>query len=798
MLKNYFKIAFRNLANNIGYSSINIIGLAIGLSSCFLIALYVQFELSYEDFHTNKDKVYRYIPKSQNDAGVISMQTWLPPGFGPAMNDHFGEIETFTRYTIIDEAPLLSKGEKVLPPLYFALGDQDFFDIFSFKLISGIKEEVLKRPFTIVISESVAKNFFPGESPIGQTIRYDNTYDLEITGVFEDIPRNSHLQFEYIAPFETMGDIVESQFGYPKDKFLEDFESWNYSTYFMINENVEARDFEVNLEKYFTELRKRKYKESAVNDWLQPISEIHFTTGIRGDSANGNINNIYIFSAIAIFILVIACFNFMNLSTARAMKRAREVGVRKVLGAQRFQLIYQFLGETLLLTFFALILSLILLEIVLPIFNATMGFDLTSNYLDNYVFVFVLIATGIITGVLAGSYPAFYLSAFDPAKALKEASVKGGNILLRQVLTVFQFSIAAFLIIGTFIVISQMRYMTNKELGFSKEEIIYFTPPTSTWNNLDVFKNNLKSYSEIKSIATSNGVPGYTSSHWTYNLPDEDIRMNINTMIIDYDFADAYNLEVVQGRNISSQYASDSSQGYLINETAAKQLMLANPLGTRIQAMDGHPIGQIVGVVKDFHYKSLHQAIEPLVLRNDPRNGFTLSIKFNEGPLEAKMAVVEQEWKKFAPEYPFTYQFLDEDLDRLYKAEENSSWLMTIFSSLAIIIACLGLLGLTSFLTEQRKKEIGVRKVMGASVNSIVGLLSKDFTKLVLIAFIIAVPAAWYAMNMWLSEFAYQVSLSPLHFVIAGFILIVISLITISYQSLRAATANPAETLRSE
>ncbi|MTI38651.1 ABC transporter permease [Fulvivirga lutimaris] len=798
MLKNYIKIAFRNLANNIGYTSINISGLAIGLSCCFLIALYVQFELSYEDFHTNKDQLYRYIPRSQNEAGIVNQQTWLPPGFGPAMSDHFGEVEAFSRYSIFDGDPLLVNGEDVLPAAYMAVADKDFFNIFSFNLLAGKHDEVLARPFTIVISESVAKNFFPDKSPIGQSIRYNSSHDLEITGVFEDVPKNSHLQFEYIVQFETIGAVIESEFGYSKDKFLNDLDSWNYSTYFMINDNVDTETLEVDIEKYFADLRKRKYQESAVSDWLQPIDQIHFTTGIKGDSANGNINNIYIFSAIAIFILVIACFNFMNLSTARAMKRAREVGVRKVLGAQRYQLIYQFLGETILLTFFALVLSLILLEVVLPIFNSVMGFHLTSSYIENFDFVLILIATGIITGVLAGSYPAFYLSAFDPAKALKEASVKGGNVLLRQVLTVLQFGIAAFLIIGTFIVTSQMRYMTNKDLGFNKEEIIYFMPPSPTWNNLDVFRNNLSSYSEIKSISTSNGVPGYTSSHWSYSLPDEDIKMNINTMIIDYNFVNAYDLEIVDGRNISTEHASDSSQGYLINETAAKQMMLANPVGTRIQALDGHPVGQIVGVVKDFHYKSLHQAIEPLVLRHDPRNGFTLSIKFNEGPLTEKLAVVEQEWKKFAPEYPFNYQFLDEDLDELYKSEQSAGWLMTIFSSLAIIIACLGLFGLTSFLTEQRKKEIGVRKVMGASVNSIVGLLSKDFTKLVLIAFIVAIPVAWYAMEQWLSEFAYQVSINPLQFVLAGLILIVISLITISYQSLKAATANPAETLRSE
>ncbi len=798
MLRNYLKVAIRNLLKNKGFSFINISGLAIGLACCFLIGLYVQFELSYESFHSKKESIYRYIPRSSDDGGNLRMQTWTPPGFAPAVADHFSEISQYTRYSTLSDEPLLTVEDKVLPPDILALGDIGFFNIFSIDLVRGDKNEVLKSPYSLVISQSIADNFFPGEDPVGKVIRYDNSYDFNITGVFEDLPSNTHLNFSYIVPFETIGDIVEDQFGYPKDKLLEGLDSWNYSSYFVIDSDVNSIEFESRVDEQFTKLRKGTFNPESVHDWLQPLQEIHFTKGIRGDEANGDINTVYIFSAIAIFILIIACFNFMNLSTARAMKRAKEVGVRKVMGAQRPQLVYQFLGETVLLTIIALVFSIFILELTIPSFNSTMGMSLSPNYLDNPMFLITLIGIGLLTGVIAGGYPAFYLSSFEAAKVLKDTSNRSGKSTLRQVLTILQFGIAAFLIIGTFVVSQQMNFLTNKSLGFQKEEIIYFLPPTSLFDDVDVLMNNLKANSAVVGVSRSNGVPGYTGSHWTYNLPDEEIKENINTMIIDYDFLDNYEIEIVEGRNISSDFATDSSDAYLINETAVRQLMLVNPIGTRIQALDGHGVGRIVGVVKDFHYKSLHQAIEPLVLRHDPRNSYTLSVRMKEGNLQNNLRAIEQEWKKIASDYPFNYSFLDDDLEQLYKSEENVGLLMTTFSFLAIFIACLGLLGLISFMTEQRKKEIGVRKVLGATVASIVGLLGKDFAILVVIAFIISIPASWWAMNLWLENFAYKIDINPFLYVFAGVVLLLIALATVSYQSFRAATSNPVDTLRSE
>jgi putative ABC transport system permease protein len=498
-------------------------------------------------------------------------------------------------------------------------------------------------------------------------------------------------------------------------------------------------------------------------------------------------------------ILLIACFNFMNLSTARAMKRAKEVGLRKVMGAFRHQLIKQFLGETIIMVFISLLLGLILLEMLVPAFNSLVGQHLQIEYFGvDSILIYILLA-GLITGIVAGSYPAFYLSSFMPAQVLKGQAAPSGNAGLRKVLTIIQFGVATFLMIGTFIVYQQMNFIQNRNLGFDQENIVYMTPPAELWQKREVFKQNLLSNSTIKAVSFSNGTPGMDNSTWQYDFPGLDIpKRSMNTMIVDYDYLSTFGLEIVDGRNLSIDYTTDSLEAYLINEAAAEDLMLEKPVGTPMRALDGHPAGRIVGVVKDFHYRSLHRKIEPLVLRFDPRNMWCMSVKFSQGNLKDQLTLVENEWKKLAPEYPFTYQFIDETIERQYKSEQNTGVLIGSFAGLAILIACLGLLGLTAFMTEQRKKEIGVRKVLGSSVSGIVMLLSKDFARLIIIAFIVVTPLAWYVMNQWLSDFAYQVSINPLIFVLAGLSVLVIAFGSVFYQSMKAAIVNPSDTLRNE
>lgn len=798
MLRNYLLIAFRNLTKNIGYTSINVFGLAIGLACCLLVTLYIRFETSYEDFHKNKAHLYRYIPRSERD-GQVRMQTYLPAGFAPLIKDNFREVEMFSRLAEISERPLLKVEDQVLTAKPLAIADKDFFRMFSFTLVEGNPASVLTKPFSLVISKSVADSYFPSGDAVGKMVRYDNAFDMEITGVFQDIPANSHMKFEYVMPFESYAKIAQQLYGMDPDQFLTNLDSWNYAAYFYIPDYQNIDELAVRIDKKFTEAQKREFNPKVMGDWLQPLSEIHFTRGIKGDYVNGDINYIYIFSAVALLILIIACFNFMNLSTARAMKRAKEVGLRKVMGAFRHQLIKQFLGETLVLVSLSLILGIILLEIMVPVFNVLVGQHLTVTYFGAGSFLWIFILAGLLTGVLAGSYPAFYLSSFLPAKVLKGQTGPAGNAGLRKILTVLQFAVATFLLIGTLVVFAQMRFVRNTSLGFDQESVIYFNPPTPLWDKIDVFKESLLTQSGIKSVTLSNGTPGMQNATWGYVFPGKDIpERSINTQIIDYDYIKTYGLEIVQGRSLSEQYATDSLQGYLVNEALVRDLMIENPVGMAIQATDGHPPGQIVGVVKDYHYRSLHQKIQPLVLRIDPRNMWCASVKFLGGDLSENIVTVEKEWKKLAPDYPFTYDFLDDTIAQQYKADQNTGILLTAFSALAILIACLGLLGLTAFMTEQRKKEIGVRKVLGASVSNIVVLLSKDFSKLVVIAFVAVVPIAWYAVNQWLKDFAYKVEINPLIYVGAGVLISLIAWLSIAYQSVKAAVVNPSDTLRNE
>jgi len=798
MLRNYLLIALRSLYKNFGYTAINIFGLAVGLASCLLVTLYVRFELSYENFHAKGASIFRYIPRGESN-GEVRMQTMLPAGFAPLIKDSFHEVEMFTRFSDVDERPLFRIDDTFLDAKPLSVADKDFFNIFSFRLVQGEANTVLSRPGTIAISRSIAQKYFPGGNAIGQTIRYDNTYDYEITGVFEDVPANSHLQFSYLTNFETIAKMVQDRYNYPAESFLNSLDAWNYSAYFLIPNETNIDGLAKRIDQKFTEARKETFSDQAMGDWLQPLSEIHFTKGIKADSANGDMSYVYIFSAVALMILLIACFNFMNLSTARAMKRAKEVGLRKVMGAFRHQLIKQFLGETVIMVSISLMLGLILLEMLVPAFNSLVGQHLQIEYFTgNSVLIYVVLA-GLITGILAGSYPAFYLSSFVPAQVLKGQVSPSGNAGLRKVLTVFQFGVATFLMIGTFIVYQQMNFIQNRNLGFDQENIVYMSPPAALWQKRDVFKQNLVSNAAIKMVTFSNGTPGMESSTWQYDFPGLDIpKRSMNTMIIDNDYIPTYGLEIIEGRNLSSEYATDSLEAYLINEAAVQELMLDKPVGTPIRALDGHPEGRIVGVVKDFHYRSLHRKIEPLVLRVDPTNMWCLSVKFSAGNIKNQLSLLEGEWKKLAPEYPFTYQFLDETVARQYKSEQNTGVLIGSFAGLAIIIACLGLLGLTAFMTEQRKKEISVRKVLGSSVSGIVILLSKDFARLIIIAFVVVTPLAWYAMNQWLSDFAYQVSISPVIFIIAGVTVVAIAFTSVFYQSLKAAVVNPSETLRNE
>ncbi len=798
MFQNYLKVALRNLRKYKGYSFINILGLAVGMACCFLIMLYVRFELSYEDFHANKNQIYRVIPRWMNN-GVEMAQVWTPTGLAPDVAAQFSEIKTAARYTSWDGEALMRHGERVLPRERLALADQAFLEIFSFELIKGNPQTALQAPFAMVISESIAKSAFADEEPLGKIIRFDDKHDFIVTGVFKDIPANSHLQFSYLASFVTLKNFM-AEYG-AAEHVLENYSSWNYSTYLWIPRPIDHKDFERRMTAFVEEKSGNKSRTTTFT--LQPLADIHFTQGLRGDSANGDITYVYAFSGVAAFILLIACFNFMNLATARALNRTKEVGVRKVVGAFRWQLMTQFLFETILLNLVALGLGFCLLELVmLPAFKEIVGTDISFAYADHLPLATAMICAGILTGILAGGYPAFYLSSFAPVKILKSNTPAGGKSKMRKFLTVLQFGIASFLIIGTIVVVGQMNFMKSSKLGFQKEQVVCLEPPREILRGYDTFKQNLLRHSSITSMTIANGVPGRMYSHYPYrfrNNDGEETTVSINTLILDYDYLDVLSLQIAEGRNLSRDIASDSTGNYLINEAAARELGMVNPVGMDLQVINRQrQKGKIVGVIKDFHYASLHRRIEPLAMWIGSGEYWLVALRISSGNISQTLKVVEQEWSRLAPAFPFAYKFLDEDFDRLYKSEQKLSAVLGAFSGLAVFIACLGLLGLSSFIAEQRTKEVGIRKVLGASVRDIIVLFSQDFLKLVALAFIIACPIAYWAMSRWLQDFAYRMELGFEVFALAGSFAFFSALVTLSYKAIKAALANPVEALRYE
>jgi putative ABC transport system permease protein len=534
-------------------------------------------------------------------------------------------------------------------------------------------------------------------------------------------------------------------------------------------------------------------------DWLQPLDDIHFTQGIKGDAGGtGSLVYINVFSAVAILILLIACFNFMNLGTARALIRAREVGLRKSIGASRLQLMIQFIGESVMLIAIAFAIALQLVLITLPLFNRLMGLSLAFDLIADPWFALMLVSIALVTALIAGAYPAFYLSSFSPAKVLKGDRIVGNKAGLRKTLTVIQFGIATFMIIATIAVLQQMSFMKSASVGFDREHVISFPASMEVHRNFDLFKGRLLNHSGIKSVTICSAVPGHTLSHWKYGFPGqqrEEVR--INTVSTDHDYLDVIGLQLADGRDLSREFATDDSLAYLINETAARQFYLEKPVGTPFQVLDGaHPPGRIVGVVKDYHFRSLQHKVDPLVIRIDKNSAYVVAIKLQGDRYRETLEFIKKEWDQLSPANAFKYSFLDDEYDKLYKAEEKTGILMTFFAGLAILVACLGLTGLASFLTHQRRKEISIRKVHGASTRQVVSLLSWDFMKLVLIGFSIVTPLAWYAVDQWLTNFAYQVDIHPGIFLVSGFVVSALAFVTVGVHSYKASLSNPAQVLR--
>ncbi len=800
MFKNYFKIAWRNLLKNKSYSIINIGGLAIGLACFLLIAIFISNELSYDTYHEKKDSIYRVIHHSNAD-NTDDAWVWGNAPIGPALKSDFPEIIEKAQFSGRSDILLEYNNRKFQEGECF-YADASVFNVFSWPLLNGDAKTALEAPYSIVLTETTAKKYFGNENPVGKTIEgiggraADGTYT--VTGIIKDIPQNSHFDFDVLM---SMSSFQQSR--------SEIFEWWGYVdfyTYLLVAENFNQAAFESKIPSFLEKhLDPEEAEEYYYNFSLESMNEIYlYSTADRQPGETGSLSNIYIFALIGLFILVIASINFMNLATARSLERAKEVGIRKVIGAERRGLIYQFLGESLILVLFASLLGLVLAFLGLPWLSSLTDKTFTMVSFLTAPILILYFGTTLLTGLISGSYPAFILSGFRPVSVLKGAfrtSAQGAN--LRKGLVVLQFSISIALIASTVVVYNQLGFMLNKDMGFDKEQqlILDFNWDGEVLNNVEAIKGELLALADVSSVSLSRTVP---SSHFPAAGTDietyEGNMENFSPYIyeVDNNFIQHYKIDVVAGRAFSPDFPADSTSSLIVNEAAVKAFGYTEPnqiIGKKFQQWGRE--GTVVGVVKDFNYISLHSEVAPLTLRQ-VAYGRYLSLRISSTNYKEAIATIENKWRQLAPHRPFLYSFLDDAFNKQYVADMRFRKLFTIFSCLAIFIACLGLFGLATYSAMLRTKEIGIRKVLGAEVSTIITLLSKDFIKLVGIAILIAIPFSWYAMGQWLNEYAYSIDVEWWVFVLAGAIALSIAIVTVGFHAFKSANNDPVKSLRTE
>jgi len=800
MFRNYLKVALRNIIRHKGYSIIHVVGLAIGMTCCILILLWVQDELSYDRYHQKADRIYRLCLDAN-----IGTQLWAPVAMAPAapaMIEEFPEVVNAARIVKPERASVTYQG-KTFQEQDVGYADNSIFDIFTFPLVSGDPQTALTTPYSVVITEEMAEKYFGDQEPVGKILRLDDEADFTVTGVVKNVPGNSHFSFNMLRSLETVAR--------ENPQLMEAWITVRFYTYLLLAENSDHQQ----LEQKFAAFVDRHMGDflnpigGTVKLFLQPLTRIHLYSDFGGDlSAAGDITNVYLFSAIALFVLLIACFNFVNLATARSATRAREVGMRKALGAGRGKLMAQFLGESLIYSFISIALACILLEMALPLFNSVAQRELSLNYFQRPWLIPGLLGLALVVGLLAGCYPAFFLSSFKPVRVLKgtwSASASGSGF--RRALVVAQFVISIALIVGTITIYNQVDFMRDKKLGFDKEHVLVIPGMNqAVRQSYPSIRDELAIIPGVKAVGGSSLVPGrgITKSIFFPEGFSESQPQTMDYLLVDPDYIPTMGMEIAAGRNFSAHLATDSSESAIINQTAARRFGWDNPIGRtfrlpRLPGDEGEPlIVTVIGVVKDFHMTSLHHKIEPQIIFYDMSGVTNISVRIAPENIIHTMDLLKEEWNKINPQRPFDYFFMDESFDSQYRAEERLGTITFYFSVLAIFIGCLGLFGMSSHTVEQRTKEIGVRKVLGATIAGIVLLLSKEFTRWVAVANIIAWPAAYLLADRWLESFAYRISISWTTFVLAGFLALSIALITVSFQAIRAALANPVETLRYE
>ncbi|MGE5796256.1 MAG: ABC transporter permease [Ignavibacteria bacterium] len=802
MLKSYFKIAFRNLIRFKAYSLINIFGLAIGIAACIIILLFVTDEVSFDKHNEKAERIYRVHTRGKLLGNELNMAV-SPAPLGETMVNDFPEVTASARIFYTPNM-LIRYKDNVFNETRFFWADSSILDIFTIRFIQGDPKTALDQPHTVILTESLTEKYFGNEDPMDKIINMEDGTPYTIKGVIENCPPNSHFRYDMFASLSSWGGNERNDF----------WVSNNFYTYILLKEGTSATGLQKKLPEFarkyagpqlqqllgitFDEALARGYNYEFI---MQPLVNIHLNSHLDYEiEPNSDIRYVYIFSVIALFILFIACINFMNLSTARSSIRSKEVGIRKVLGSSKARLVLQFLAESTLLTFFSVLIAIVLVEIFLPSFGTLAGKELRTGYFDNFLVIPALVITIIIVGTIAGTYPAFFLSSFQPVKVLKGGAGAVSRNWLRSGLVIFQFTITIVLFICTFIVAGQMKYIQEKNLGFDKEHVLVIQRAWTLENQVQAFKDELMKNTDIISVSNTDNLPGRNFNQTVFKPEDAPLSQQypLATMGTDYDFAKTLGLKVLDGRFFSKEISTDTT-AVVLNEEAVKFMELIDPLGKRlILPGQNNPPITIVGILRDFHYESLRQKIRPLAVFINKGGTQFLAVRIKPHKVSQSVHFIQGQYKKFVPDKPFEYFFLDDDFNNLYQSEQKTGQIFSAFSILAIFIACLGLLGLTAFTVERRIKEIGIRKVLGASVSKIIFLIAKEFLKWIIIANLIAWPIAYYFMNNWLENFAYRAGITLWSFIYSGVIALIIALLTVSSQIIKAAASNPVEALRYE
>lgn len=785
MFKNYMKTAIRSILKHKGYSLINITGLAIGLTCSLLILLWVHVEIGYDDFHEKSGNIYRVVTETVSmDNPDKSAMT--PAPLAPFLKAHFpGVLEAVT---VKSGGRLLMKHDDV--GFYETGGivaSPPFFRIFSFPFVAGDPQTAFSDPLSIIITKEMADNYFGDEDPINKTLKVENMLDFKVTGVLKSIPQNSHLRFNYIMSSIIMGEAE-----------LQNWESGSCYTYLLLHEDVSAEEMNQKIR----DILRERNAESQTALIIQPLHRIHLFSDFKDDIAvHGDIKMVVLFSIVAFFVLIIACINFINITTARAGERAKEASVRKVVGATSFNLVKQYFIESALLTLTAFVAAMMLIQLWLPFFNALTDKALSLNFSQNKPYIGCIVLFTLLTGLVSGSYPAIILSSFQPVNVLKGSLTTGVKQTgFRKTLVIVQFLISTLLIIGTLSVTKQLNYLRRKQLGFNEKFLIQMPLRVNLGSNFNNARNALLQNPGIISVTAASGaLSEKVSRNWgKINLPGnaEDEAVVTQHLFVDYDYISTMDIQLAAGRDFSRRLSTDIAEAYIVNEACVRALGLESPLGQRC-SFDQTP-GKIVGVVKDFHASSLHNTITPLALKLSDKGYYYMFIRINPKNISDSIRLIESIWEKYNPGYPAEYEFVDAAIAALYDTEERMGDIFTYFTALALIIACLGLFGMASFLIEKRTKEVGIRKVLGGSTAGIILLLSKDLIRCVLIANVIAWPLGYFVVRKLLQSYAYRTDIGLDVFLISGSIAVGIALLTVSYKSIRAALANPVESLRYE